>query len=86
MKMENNTITKPLNNKNNETIYRRRNEIFTMIKYTDKNGKSTGWLSKNPTTKELERLNIDQLLIIAKNKKGLKKVLLDFLNGVELKI
>lgn len=57
-----------------------------MIRYTDKNGKSTGWLSKNPTTKELERLNIDQLLIIAKKKKGLKKVLLDFLNGVELKI
>jgi hypothetical protein len=57
-----------------------------MIKYTDKNGKSTGWLSENPTTKELERLNINQLLIIAKNKKGFKKVLLDFLNGVELKI
>ena len=48
------------------------------IRYTDKNGKST--------TKELKRLNIDQLLIIDKNKKGLKKVLLDFLNGVELKI
>ena len=40
-----------------------------MIRYIDKNGKSTGWLSKNPTTKELERLNIDQLLIIAKKKR-----------------
>lgn len=57
-----------------------------MFKYTEKNGKSTGWLSKNPTTKELERLNIDQLLMIAKNKKGFKKVLLDFLSGVKLKI
>ena len=57
-----------------------------MIKYTDKNGKSTGWLSEKPTEKELERLNIDQLLIIAKNKKGLKRVLVSFLCGIKLKI
>jgi len=57
-----------------------------MISFTDKNGKSTVWLSENPTNKELERLNIEQLFIIAKNKKGLKKVLLDFLTGIRLKI
>lgn len=55
-----------------------------MVKYTDKNGKSTGWLSKNPTTKELKRLNVEQLLIIAHRKKGFKSILLNFLNNVTL--
>ena len=57
-----------------------------MIKFTSQNGKSTPWLSEKPTTKELERLTIEQLLLIAKKKKGLKKLLLDFLDGIELKI
>lgn len=57
-----------------------------MIRYNDKYGNSTGWLSENPTNKQLERLNVHQLLMIARNKKGFKKVLLDFLNGVKLKI
>lgn len=57
-----------------------------MIRYTDKNGKSTGWLSDKPSTKELERLSINQLFEIAKSKKGLKRTLLDFLVGVELKV
>jgi len=61
------------------------NKINAMVRYHDKNGKSTGWLSENPTIKELENLNVEQLLIIAKRKKGFKKVLLDFLNGKPLK-
>jgi hypothetical protein len=56
-----------------------------MIKYS-KDGKTTGWLSESPTVKELERLNVDQLLLIAKGKKGLKKALLEFLDGITLKI
>jgi hypothetical protein len=57
-----------------------------MIKFNGQNGKSTPWLSEKPTTKELEKLTIEQLLLIAKNKKGLKKLLLEFLDGIELKI
>jgi hypothetical protein len=57
-----------------------------MIRYTDKNGKSTGWLSETPTIKEFERLNVEQLLIIAKNKKGFKRILVSFLCGIKLKI
>ncbi len=56
-----------------------------MIKYTDQNGKSTGWLSSKPTPNELKKLTIEQLLIICKRKKGFKKILLDFLNNCELK-
>lgn len=44
-----------------------------MIKYTDKNGESTGWLPNKPTTNQLKKLTIEQLLIICKKKKVLKK-------------
>lgn len=55
-----------------------------MIGYS--NGKiSTGWLSKKPTTNELKRLTVDQLLLIARRRRGFKKVLLDFLTNIELK-
>jgi hypothetical protein len=50
-----------------------------MRRFTNENGISTGWLSDNPTDKELERLTIDQLLVLCKRKKGLKKVLLNFI-------
>jgi hypothetical protein len=32
-----------------------------MIKYTDKNGKSTGWLSKNPNGIHLLEKNVDKI-------------------------
>lgn len=57
-----------------------------MIRYYDKNGKSTGWLQTKPSRKELERLTIDQLLVIANKRKNFKKVLVDFLEGIELKL
>jgi hypothetical protein len=49
-----------------------------MIKYIDNNGKTTGWLSEKLKRYELKRLTIDQLLIIAKRKKGLKNILIEF--------
>ncbi len=52
-----------------------------MIRYHNKDGKNTGWLSNQPTKKELERLNIDQLLILAKRKKGFKQILLNYLES-----
>jgi len=54
-----------------------------MIQYHE-NGKFTGWLSSDkPTIKELNRLSIDQLLILAKRKKkSLKQTLINHLiNG-----
>jgi hypothetical protein len=53
--------------------------VRIMVRYYDKNGKSTGWLSDKPKEYELKRLTIDQLQIIAKRKKGLKKILIEFL-------
>jgi hypothetical protein len=50
-----------------------------VVRYTDKNGNVSGWLSDKPTKKELERLTIDMLLVIAKRKRGLKKALVEFL-------
>lgn len=50
-----------------------------MIRYYDKNGKPTGWLSDKPKEYELKRLTIDQLQMIAKRKRGLKKILIGFL-------
>lgn len=37
--------------------------------------------SDKPTEKELKRLTINQLLLLAKKKKGLKQVLINFLKG-----
>lgn len=56
-------------------------KTYEMYRLHDgKTGKSTPWLSDKPTRKELERLSIDQLSMIAKRKKGsLKRVLIDFL-------
>lgn len=52
-----------------------------MVRYHDgKTGKNTGWLSDPPTRKELERLSIDQLMMLAKRKKGsLKSILVNYL-------
>lgn len=55
-----------------------------MINITNKNGMSTGWLDSKPTIKQLERLNIEQLLLIARKRKGFKKLLIDFTNGIDL--
>jgi len=55
-----------------------------MKRFTDPNGVSTGWLPDTPTTKQLERLNVDQLLILARRKQGIKKVLLNFLEGKKI--
>lgn len=49
-----------------------------MVRYTDKNGNTFG-LSDKPKEYELKRLTIDQLVIIAKRKRGLKKILIEFL-------
>lgn len=50
-----------------------------MVKYTE-NNISTPWLSsKKPSDKELEKLNVEQLLIIAKRKKSFKKSLIKFI-------
>jgi len=51
-----------------------------MINFTNGEGISTGWLQNPPTKKQLEKLNIEQLIIIAKRKRGLKQTLLNFLN------
>lgn len=50
-----------------------------MIKFTNKDGVSTPWLSKIPTEKELKRCSIEQLLIIASKRKGFKNILINFL-------
>lgn len=50
-----------------------------MKRYYDKNGKVSGWLSNEPTEKELQRENIDMLFIIAKSKRGFKRALINFL-------
>ena len=55
-----------------------------MINITNKNGVSTGWLDSKSTIKQLERLNIEQLILIAKKRKGFKKLLIDFNSGIEL--
>ena len=47
-----------------------------MVRYYDKNGKTTGWLSDKPKEYELKRLNIEQLVMIAKRKRGLKNILI----------
>jgi len=39
-----------------------------MLRFTNNNGTSTDWLSENPTDKELAKMNIEQLLILAKKK------------------
>lgn len=50
-----------------------------MKKFQNKDGVSTSWLSVPPTEKELSRLNTEQILILAKRKKGFKKALFNFL-------
>lgn len=51
-----------------------------MRKFHNNTGESTPWISRNPTRKELEKLNINQLLIIVfHNKSGFKKIIIDFL-------
>lgn len=47
-------------------------------------GKSTGYLSSPLVRKELNKLSIEQLLIIAKRKKGFKESLLNFLEGIKI--
>jgi hypothetical protein len=56
-----------------------------MKRYTDKDGLSTGWLSNPPTLKELERLNVKHLLMIARTIKGFKKVLVEFISNQKAK-
>ena len=56
-----------------------------MLRFTNNNGTSTDWLRENPTDKELAKMNIEQLLILAKKKPGFKKNLLEFLHGIKLK-
>lgn len=50
------------------------------MKQYHSNGVSTPWISDKPTKEELERLTINQLLIISKHKKrGLKQALIQYL-------
>ena len=50
-----------------------------MYRAYDKDGKSTPWFSEPPTKSQLEKCTIDQLVILAKRKKGFKNVLKQFL-------
>ena len=53
-----------------------------MKKYHE-NGKSTPWVSDNPTVKELNNFTIGELIMIAKHKRGVKKILIDFLTKTD---
>ena len=57
-----------------------------MKQFINANGVSTRWLHDKPTDKELARLNIEQLIMVAERQKGFKKLLLDFLSGKEIKL
>lgn len=51
-----------------------------MKRYYDDKGNTTIWLSDKPKREELQKLTISQLILIAKNKRGIKKFLIDFLS------
>ena len=44
-----------------------------------KGGKSTPWLSEPPSKSQLDKCTIEQLVILAKRKKGFKSALKQFL-------
>lgn len=56
-----------------------------MVKRFGPNGLTTGWISNKPTREELERLTVSQLLLIAREKKSLKKILINFLCQEQIK-
>lgn len=60
--------------------------VFDSIRFFDNDGKSTGFLSNPLKVNELENLTLNQLVLISKRKRGLKKVLVEFLKDFEVKM
>jgi hypothetical protein len=54
--------------------------VNELVRYSDDKGKQTRWLSEPPTKNELNSLSISQLITIAKQKRGFKTILVDFLS------
>lgn len=50
-----------------------------MIRITDRYGVQTSWISDPPLEKELVKMNIDQLLVISRQRKGFKNDLIKFI-------
>lgn len=50
-----------------------------MRRYHGKDGESTPWLSHPPSEKELKRLTVEQLLLIIRRKRGIKKNLINII-------
>ena len=57
-----------------------------MVNFTDKDGNSTSWLQNPLVEKELQRCTISQLMYIAKDKVGIKQLLVEFLTDKKIKL
>ena len=56
-----------------------------MIKFTDKDSNSTSWLQNPLVEKELQKCTIAQLMHIAKDKVGIKQILVEFLTDKKIR-